>query len=89
MPLCLTGFRCLIMKENNYDQIGSQTEIFIYPGYTLKMCDGLITNFHMPGSTLILLVAAFIGENWRKVYQSALDNGYHFLSYGDSSFLVP
>ena len=78
-----------LMQENNWDQIGGQTEIFIYPGYTFKMCDGLITNFHMPGSTLILLVAAFIGEGWRKVYQSALDNGYRFLSYGDSSLLFP
>jgi S-adenosylmethionine:tRNA ribosyltransferase-isomerase len=49
----------------------------------------LITNFHQPGSTLILLVAAFIGENWKKVYQSALDNNYRFLSYGDSSLLIP
>jgi S-adenosylmethionine:tRNA ribosyltransferase-isomerase len=53
------------------------------------MCDGLITNYHMPNSTLILLVAAFIGNDWRKVYQEALDNNYRFLSYGDSSLLIP
>jgi len=66
-----------------------QTEIFIYPGYTFRLCDGLVTNFHLPGSTLILLVAAFIGEDWRKVYEEALTNNYRFLSYGDSSLLIP
>lgn len=77
------------MDQHQLDQIGGQTEIFLYPGYTFKMCDGLITNYHMPNSTLILLVAAFIGEDWRKVYQEALDNDYRFLSYGDSSLLMP
>ncbi len=77
------------MDENQWDQIGGQTEIFLYPGYSFKMCDGLITNYHMPNSTLILLIAAFIGEDWRKVYRAALDNDYRFLSYGDSSLLFP
>lgn len=77
------------MEERQLYQLGGQTEIFLYPGYTFKMCDGLITNYHMPNSTLILLVAAFIGEDWRKVYQEALDNDYRFLSYGDSSLLMP
>ena len=77
------------MNRNQLDQLGGQTEIFLYPGYTFKMCDGIITNFHMPNSTLILLIAAFIGNDWRKVYQEALDNGYRFLSYGDSSLLLP
>lgn len=77
------------MDENNLSEIGGQTEIFIYPGYTFKMCDGLITNYHMPSSTLVLLVAAFIGKDWRRVYQAALDNDYRFLSYGDSSLLIP
>ncbi|MGB3466186.1 MAG: S-adenosylmethionine:tRNA ribosyltransferase-isomerase [Cyclobacteriaceae bacterium] len=66
-----------------------ETEIFIFPGYDFKVCDGLVTNFHLPGSTLILLVAAFIGENWRSVYEEALKNDYRFLSYGDSSILLP
>ena len=57
--------------------------------YTFKMCDGIITNFHMPNSTLILLIAAFIGEDWRNVYEEALENDYRFLSYGDSSLLIP
>ncbi len=77
------------MDRYQVDQLGGQTEIFLYPGYTFKMCDGIITNFHMPNSTLILLIAAFIGEDWRKVYQEALDNDYRFLSYGDSSLLIP
>lgn len=77
------------MEENKLEQVGGQTEIFLYPGYTFRMCDGLITNYHMPNSTLILLIAAFIGEDWRKVYQAALDNDYRFLSYGDSSLLIP
>ncbi len=77
------------MDRYQLDQLGGQTEIFLYPGYTFKMCDGIITNFHMPNSTLILLIAAFIGEDWRKVYQEALDNDYRFLSYGDSSLLIP
>jgi S-adenosylmethionine:tRNA ribosyltransferase-isomerase len=59
------------------------------PGYTFRVCDALITNFHQPGSTLMLLVAAFIGSDWKNVYQSALENGYRFLSYGDSSLLIP
>ena len=77
------------MDRHQLNQLGGQTEIFLYPGYTFRMCDGMITNFHMPNSTLILLIAAFIGEDWRKVYQEALDNDYRFLSYGDSSLLMP
>ncbi len=77
------------MNQYHLDQLGGQTEIFLYPGYTFKICDGLITNFHMPNSTLILLVAAFIGDDWRKVYQEALNNNYRFLSYGDCSLLIP
>lgn len=65
------------------------TSIFIYPGYQFRVCHGLITNFHQPGSTLMLLVAAFIGKNWKEVYQQALNEGYRFLSYGDSSLLLP
>jgi S-adenosylmethionine:tRNA ribosyltransferase-isomerase len=77
------------MDQYQLNQLGGQTEIFLYPGYTFRMCDGLITNYHMPNSTLILLVAAFIGNDWRKVYQEALENNYRFLSYGDSSLLIP
>jgi S-adenosylmethionine:tRNA ribosyltransferase-isomerase len=77
------------MKAKNITVISGKTEIFIFPGYDFKVCNGLITNFHMPKSTLILLIAAFVGEDWRKIYQEALGNDYRFLSYGDSSILLP
>ncbi|GHB51905.1 S-adenosylmethionine:tRNA ribosyltransferase-isomerase [Persicitalea jodogahamensis] len=75
------------LEKNNRDEITGQTEIFIFPGYRFRLCKGLITNYHQPGSTLILLVAAFIGEDWHKVYDEALTGDYRFLSYGDSSLL--
>lgn len=77
-----------LMLTNNLQEIQGETEIFIYPSYEFKICKGLITNFHLPATTLILLVAAFVGEDWRKIYQHALDNQYRFLSYGDSSLLL-
>ena len=79
-----------IVKEMNAKSVDSllgTTEIFIFPGYRFKLVDGLITNFHQPGSTLVLLIAAILGEDWKKVYQEALDSNYRFLSYGDSSLL--
>ena len=75
------------MEENNLDVIKGQTSIFIFPGYKFMICDQLITNFHLPKSTLILLIASFIGDNWKKVYKFALKNNYRFFSYGDSSLL--
>jgi S-adenosylmethionine:tRNA ribosyltransferase-isomerase len=77
------------MDGNNTSRITGETSIYIVPGYTFRVCQGLITNFHQPSSTLILLVAAFIGEDWRKIYDEALSAGYRFLSYGDSSLLIP
>lgn len=77
------------MDANQLNTIHGNTEIFILPGYDFKICNGLITNYHQPGSTLILLVAAFVGENWRNIYKEALNNNYRFLSYGDSSLLLP
>jgi S-adenosylmethionine:tRNA ribosyltransferase-isomerase len=68
------------------DLVG-HTSLFIKPGYKFKITNALITNFHQPGSTLLLLVAAFVGEDWRKIYAEALQSGYRFLSYGDSSLL--
>ncbi|MBC7448681.1 MAG: S-adenosylmethionine:tRNA ribosyltransferase-isomerase [Hymenobacteraceae bacterium] len=65
------------------------THLLIAPGYTFQMVQGLITNFHQPESTLLLLVAALIGERWREVYAHALAADYRFLSYGDSSLLLP
>lgn len=77
------------MLLKGLDRISGETEIFIMPGYKFRVCDGLFTNFHQPGSTLLLLIAAFIGDDWKKVYDHALSNDYRFLSYGDSSLLLP
>lgn len=77
------------MSENNLSQLIGETEIFIFPSYEFKICKGIITNFHQPDSTLILLVAALVGENWQKIYDYALQNNFRFLSYGDSSLLIP
>ena len=77
------------MQDIQAETIYGETEMMIFPGYRFRVCEGLITNYHMPGSTLMLLVAAFIGEDWRKVYKEALENDYRFLSYGDSSLLLP
>ena len=66
-----------------------ETDIFIYPGYQFQICDGLITNFHLPESTLLMLVAAFIGyDNAMELYRIAIANGYRFFSYGDASLLL-
>lgn len=77
------------MDKNKLEHLVGETSIFIRPGYNFKICNGLITNFHQPESTLILLVAAFVGEDWKKIYEEALNNNYRFLSYGDSSLLMP
>ena len=77
------------MQEHQLAQITGYTEIFIFPPYRMRSISGLITNFHLPASTLILLVAAFVGDDWKKIYQEALDQDYRFLSYGDSSLLLP
>lgn len=85
---CLEGL-ISFMEEHQMDEIKFQTRIMIVPGYEFRMADGLITNFHLPRSTLLLLIAAFIGDNWKAVYDYALKNNFRFLSYGDSSILFP
>jgi S-adenosylmethionine:tRNA ribosyltransferase-isomerase len=77
------------MTHHNIDKLIGETSIFIKPEYVFRICNGLITNFHQPASTLILLVAALVGNDWRKIYNEALENDYRFLSYGDSSLLIP
>lgn len=77
------------MKARELEQLWGQTEIFIFPPYKFKICKGLITNFHLPQSTLLLLVSALIGDDWKRVYDEALANDYRFLSYGDGSLLLP
>lgn len=75
------------MIKTNLKVITAKTAIMIMPGYKFTSVKALITNFHYPNTTLIMLVAAFIGDDWQKVYKNALDNDYRFLSYGDSSLL--
>lgn len=75
------------MNGQSLSRIICKTQIMITPGYPIKMVKALITNFHQPGSTLLLLVAALVGNSWRKVYQYALDHEFRFLSYGDGSLL--
>ena len=70
-------------------ELHSSTQIIIAPGYTYKIVKALITNFHQPQSTLLLLVSAFLNGDWLKVYKYALSHNFRFLSYGDSSLLVP
>jgi S-adenosylmethionine:tRNA ribosyltransferase-isomerase len=75
------------LERNQLTSILSKTQIIIAPGYTFRIIHGLITNFHQPESTLLLLISAFIGEDWKKVYAYALENEFRFLSYGDGSLL--
>jgi S-adenosylmethionine:tRNA ribosyltransferase-isomerase len=75
------------LNSNNKTLLPFATELLILPSYQFKLIDCLITNFHQPKSTLLLLVAAAVGEDWKKIYQHALANEYRFLSYGDSSLL--
>lgn len=74
------------MEKRGVPLVG-RTALLIAPGYPFRMADALITNFHQPGSTLLLLVAAFVGPAWRMIYGHALAHGYRFLSYGDGSLL--
>ena len=78
------------LEKTDSKQLMGSTEIMIFPGYKFRICNALITNFHQPGSTLLLLVAALVGEEkWKEIYNEALENNYRFLSFGDSSFLIP
>lgn len=75
------------MDENQLQEISGTTSLFITPGFKIKLTHALITNFHQPRSTLLLLVATLLGNDWLGVYEYALKNSYRFLSYGDSSIL--
>lgn len=75
------------LRERKLYRLITKTSIIIAPGYTFKIMKALITNFHQPQSTLLLLVAAIAGTNWRNIYQYALDHDFRFLSYGDGSLL--
>lgn len=79
----------LYMKSHKTKQLSISTSIMIVPGYKFRMIKGLITNFHQPKSTLLLLISAFTGDRWKDIYKYALKNDFRFLSYGDSSLLIP
>ena len=83
-PLPVSGDRKRLLELGG---VSGSTRLMIAPGYRFGLCDGLITNFHQPRSTLLLLVAAFVGNDWKKIYDFALGKGFQFLSYGDSSLL--
>ncbi len=74
-------------KQNNLNNLTTHTQIMIAPGYRFKIVNGIITNFHQPKSTLLLLISAFVGERWKDIYDYALGHDFRFLSYGDSSLL--
>ncbi len=75
------------MQQQQLEKIICHTQVLIAPGYTARVAAAILTNFHQPNSTLLLLIAALIGYDWRKVYDYALQNNYRFLSYGDGSLL--
>jgi S-adenosylmethionine:tRNA ribosyltransferase-isomerase len=77
------------LEARGTDTLEASTRLLIAPGYRFRLAEGLVTNFHQPESTLLLLVAALLGPSWRAIYEHALAQGYRFLSYGDSSLLLP
>ena len=77
------------LERHDMNALHTSTQIIIAPGYNYKIVKILITNFHQPQSTLLLLVSAFVNGDWRKIYDYALTHEFRFLSYGDSSLLIP
>ncbi len=75
------------LSDNNLKKIIARTSLIIVPGFEYRLIDYLVTNFHQPKSTLLLLITALIGSGWRDMYSFAMDHGFRFLSYGDSSLL--
>jgi S-adenosylmethionine:tRNA ribosyltransferase-isomerase len=76
------------LKNSQQEQIQFSTQIIILPGYQFKVIEGMFTNFHQPQSTLLLLIAAFLGTNWKEIYNYALNHDFRFLSYGDSNLYL-
>jgi len=77
-----------LLDRHQTDYLSASTQIIIAPGYQFRMVDGMITNFHQPQSTLLLLISAYLGDEWRTIYDHALANNYRFLSYGDSNLYL-
>ena len=76
-----------VLKLNKMERLICKTSLLIAPGYQIRSCQGILTNFHQPQSTLLLLIYAFVGEKWKEIYEHALNNNYRFLSFGDGSLL--
>ena len=77
------------LDRHGMETLHTSTQIIIAPGYDYKIVKAMVTNFHQPQSTLLLLVSAFVKGNWRTIYDYALSHDFRFLSYGDSSLLIP
>jgi S-adenosylmethionine:tRNA ribosyltransferase-isomerase len=75
------------LRKNKIEKLICKTQLLIVPSYELRIANALITNFHQPGSTLLLLVAAVVGDDWKMIYDYALEHDFRFLSYGDGSLL--
>jgi len=84
-----TALQCLInhVKKTGEEKLFIKTQLMICPGYQFKIVKGLVTNFHQPNSTLLLLIAAATGNSWKRIYEYALDNDFRFLSYGDGCLI--
>jgi len=76
------------MEKENIQTLTGKTQLLIAPGYKYRIVDAMFTNFHQPKSTLLLLVAAYLGDDWKKIYTFALENEFRFLSYGDSCLFI-
>ena len=76
------------MEAESLEELHLGTRIIIVPGFNFRLVDRMVTNFHQPESTLILLISAFVDGDWRTIYNFALSHGVRFLSYGDSSLLI-
>ena len=76
------------LEKTGKEELQFSTQIIIVSGYKFKLIDGMFTNFHQPQSTLLLLISAFLGDDWKKVYDFALANDFRFLSYGDSNLYL-
>ncbi len=91
MPSTNDALRALLayLDRHALEVLHSSTQIIIAPGYRYRIVEAMLTNFHQPQSTLLLLVSAFVGDDWHHIYDYALDHDFRFLSYGDSSLLIP
>lgn len=78
----------VFLDQNKLDMLHFSTQIIIVPGYRFRIVEGIVTNFHQPQSTLLLLIGAFLGKEWQEVYEYALSNDFRFLSYGDSNLYL-